>query len=99
MSTVLAAAAVRLRGKPGRPRKPQAVEPVQTAALPRRLLDLEATAVYLGDLSCWTVRDLEAVGVLRRVRIPLPNGRELRKVLFDIEDLAVLVQRWKEPAP
>jgi hypothetical protein len=33
------------------------------------------------------VRDLEFAGVLQRVRIPLPDGRELRKLLFDREDL------------
>src|SRR4051812_30159548 len=53
---------------------------------PGRLLDLAATAAYLG-VSPWTIRDLEAAGVLRRVRVPLPNHRELRKLLFDRADL------------
>jgi len=51
-----------------------------------------------GDLSrhpSWTIRDLEAAGVLRRVRIPLPNRGELRKLLFDRADLDRLVDAWK----
>jgi hypothetical protein len=49
-------------------------------------------------LSCspWTVRDLEAAGVLRRVRVPLANGGELRKVLFDRQDLDELIVKWKD---
>ena len=60
-----------------------------------RLLDLRATAAYLG-VSAWTVRDLDAVGVLRRVRVPLPNGGELRKLLFDRADLDGLIEGWKD---
>ena len=61
-----------------------------------RLLDLRATAAYLG-VSEWTVRDLDAAGVLHRVRIPLPRGGELRKLLFDRTDLDQLIEAWKEP--
>ena len=60
-----------------------------------RLLALAATAAYLG-VSAWTVRDLEAAGVLKRVRIPLPAGGELRKLLFDRGDLDRLIDAWKE---
>lgn len=60
-----------------------------------RLLDLRATAAYLG-VSAWTVRDLDAAGVLRRVRVPLPNGGELRKLLFDRTDLDRLIEAWKD---
>jgi len=60
-----------------------------------RLLDLDATAAYLG-VSPWTVRDLQATGVLPRVRVPLPNGGELRKLLFDKTDLDCLVENWKD---
>jgi hypothetical protein len=60
-----------------------------------RLLELDQTARYLG-VSPWTVRDLEASGVLRRVSIPLGNGRELRKLLFDREDLDRLIEAWKD---
>ncbi len=63
-------------------------------AIPPRLLTLEATAAYLG-VSPWTVRDLEAAGVLRRVCVPLPGGRELRKLLFDRTDLDRLIESWK----
>jgi hypothetical protein len=62
---------------------------------PRRLLDLAATATYLG-LAPWTVRELEWRGVLRRVRVPLPNGGEVRKLLFDVRDLDALIDRWKD---
>jgi hypothetical protein len=59
-----------------------------------RLLDLQQTAQYLG-VSPWTIRDLEASGVIPRVVIPLSNGRELRKLLFDRADLDRLIERWK----
>ncbi len=60
-----------------------------------RLLSLEQAAHYLG-VSSWTVRELEWSGVLSRVRIPLGNGKELRKLLFDREDLDRLIDRWKD---
>ena len=63
-------------------------------AIVPRLLDLRATARYLG-VSPWTVRDLEAAGVLRRVSVPL-RGRDLRKLLFDRADLDRLIDGWKE---
>ena len=65
---------------------PQAIAP--------RLLDLQATAAYLG-VSTWTVRDLETAGVLKRVSIPLPGNRDLRKLLFDKTDLDRLIEAWK----
>jgi hypothetical protein len=58
------------------------------------LLDLVATAAYLG-VSAWTVRDLEAAGTLKRVRVPVAGGGDLRKLLFDREDLDRLVEAWK----
>jgi len=61
----------------------------------RRLLNLEDTATYL-SCSTWTVRDLETAGVIKRVRVPLPDGGELRKLLFDIRDLDELIARWKD---
>jgi hypothetical protein len=64
--------------------------------LAARLLDLYTAAAYLG-VSYWTVRDLEAAGVLRRIRIPLTDGHELRKVLFDKADLDRLIEMWKDP--
>ena len=65
------------------------------APLAPRLLDLHGAALYLG-VSEWTVRDLEAGGVLPRVRLPLPNHKELRKILFDVHDLDHLIDTWKE---
>ena len=87
----LAAAAERLKGKPGRPRKPRP-EPV---TIPPRLLDVTGGARYIciGESA---FRNLMGNGTLRRVRIPLPNGGELRKILIDREDLDALVERWKE---
>jgi len=64
-------------------------------AIEPRLLSLEDAARYLG-VSPWTVRELEWSGVLPRVRIPLGNGKELRKLLFDREDLNRLIDRWKD---
>ena len=70
---------------------------VQTTVVPvnPRLLDLHSAAAYLG-LSEWTVRDLEAAGTVPRVRIPLANTGELRKLLFDRADLDRLIDGWKD---
>jgi hypothetical protein len=44
--------------------------------------------------------ELWAPSALRRVSIPLGNGRELRKLLFDREDLDRLIEAWKDgPLP
>lgn len=101
----LAAASDRLRevpgfpGRPGRPRKSPGEGPAPrdapaSVAVVSRLLDVETAAAYLG-VSPWTVRDLEAAGTLARVRVPLPGGRELRKLLFDRADLDRLIDVWK----
>lgn len=113
----LAAAGVRLRRKPGRPRKvssssvpasahpetprsktlnPGAVAYEAVGQILPRLLDLRAAAAYLG-VSPWTIRDLEANGTLRRVNVPSGPGRDLRKLLFDRQDLDHLVETWKAP--
>ena len=73
-----------------RPEAQQAVAPI-----PPRLLDLAGTASYL-SISKWAVRELEAAGILARVRVPKPNQRELRKVLFGREELDHLIEVWKE---
>ncbi len=65
-----------------------------TAPLLPRLLDLHMSAGYLG-LSEWTVRTLEQQGVLKRVRIPLQAHGEVRKLLFDKQDLDRLIDSWK----
>jgi hypothetical protein len=41
------------------------------------------------------VRDLLSNGTLKRVRVPLPGGRELRRILLDRQDLDRLVESWK----
>src|SRR6266849_1786319 len=51
-----------------------------------RLLDVDGAAAYLG-VSAWTIRDLDAGGQLPRVRLPLPGGKELRRLLYDRTDL------------
>jgi hypothetical protein len=60
-----------------------------------RLLDLGTAAAYL-SVSPWTVRDLEAAGVLPRIRVPVGGGGELRKLLFDRTDLDRLISAWKD---
>ena len=67
------------------------------APIDPRLLDLRGTAKYL-SVSEWTVRELEVGGILCRVRVPLPNNGELRKLLFDVQDLNRLIEGWKESA-
>ena len=97
----LAAGSERLRRKPGRPRRavttPLAPAPDAVSEQIRRLFDLGATATYLG-VSGWTVRDLEAAGILKRVHIPTANGGDLRKLLFAREDLDRLIESWKDRA-
>jgi hypothetical protein len=61
-----------------------------------RLLDVESAAAYL-SLKPGTIRGLVHGGVLRRVRIPLPDHGELRRVLLDRAALDRLVEVWKEP--
>jgi hypothetical protein len=91
----LANAARRLRKKPGRPvKRPQGRKPAEPTIDPR-LLDMPNAEAYSG-LSRWTLRGLEAAGVLQRVHITLPNGRELRKTLYDRRDLDMVIdQKWK----
>jgi len=60
-----------------------------------RLLDVAGAAEYL-SVSEWTIRDLDAAGYLPRVRLPLPGGKELRRLLYDRADLDRLVDRSKE---
>ena len=107
----LAAAAERLRGKPGRPRKDGHIPGIAHAedgagkgqrwstlalrTIVPRLMSLGQAALYLG-VSPWTVRDLIANGTLARVRVPLTNGKELRKLLIDKEDLDRVIGAWKE---
>jgi hypothetical protein len=100
---------VQMTNKPRRPRKVESGhitgtveaeagrrESAQGAIIPR-LFNLDTAAAYL-SMSPWTIRDLEAAGVLPRVRVPLPQGGELRKLLFDKADLDRLIGAWKEAA-
>ncbi len=95
------------RLNPGRPRKVHAggapdTSPTKSAAdsaspselITPRLLNLRAAANYLG-VSPWTIRDLEAKRILKRVTVPLPGGTELRKLLFDKVELDRLIEAWK----
>lgn len=99
----LAAASVRLRGRPGRPRKlhPDSagrrslVSVASVAPVAPRLLDLAGASLYLG-LRERKIRQLVTAGVLRRVRIPEPNGGEVRRVLLDRLDLDSLIESWRE---
>ena len=81
------------RRRPGRPRKhpkpEETANPAHPPADPRRL-DL-ARAAHSLSVSPWTIRDLERAGILHRVRIPLAHGRDLRKLLFDREELERLI--------
>ncbi len=79
-------------GQNGRPPACDAIAPL----LPR-LLDLNATAAYLG-VSPWTVRDLEVAGTLKRVRIPQADQKDIRKLLFDRLELDRLIEAWKDRA-
>jgi len=98
----LAAAKERLKGKPGRPRtrpeRPPApvVQVTAVAPLHPRLVDVSGAGLYLGGLADDTVRELEARGVLQRVRVPGAGDRDLKRVLFDVRDLDRLIETWKD---
>lgn len=95
----LEAAAERLRRPPGRPRETQITTlPDPVADHVRRLFDLPSASAYLG-ISPWTTRDLEANGVLRRVRVPTGRGGELKKLLFARDDLDRCIEAWKDGGP
>lgn len=87
-------------GKPGRPRKsPLAAQAsAAVACTEARLLDVPATARYLGDISVRAVHELRAAGHLRPVTLPLAGDRELRRLLFDRRDLDAFIEANKEPA-
>jgi excisionase family DNA binding protein len=55
---------------------------------------VEDAARYL-SVSTWTVRDMVAAGTLRAVRLPVGNGRDVRRLLFDVRDLDALVEQSK----
>jgi hypothetical protein len=65
------------------------------AGLLPRLLDVPQGSRYIG-VGPWEFRRLVWSGIVPRVRIPLPNGGELRKLLVDVRDLDRLVESWKD---
>lgn len=105
----LAAAAERLRRRPGRPpvsdeertkraTTRETTRAAQLATVTPRLFGVEGAAAYLGGISAWSVRDLHACGRLPRVRLPLGGDRELRRLLFDVRDLDRIIDAAKESA-
>ena len=102
----LAAAAQRLRGRPGRPplnaeersRRAEERKARQAAALAAvnpRLYNVPHAAKYLG-VSVWTVRDLHAAGNLACVRLPLVGDKELNRLLFDVRELDRLIEQSRQ---
>ena len=96
----LAAASARLRKPPGRPRlQPErphiAIVTSPVRPVTARLVDLTGAAGYLG-LSARAVRSLLDSGALRRVRIELPGGKTLKRVLVDTADLDAFIERSKD---
>ena len=63
-----------------------------------RLLDVEDAALYLGGISTWTVRALVTRGALVPVRLPScrQTAESNRRLLFDRNDLDVLIDKWKD---
>jgi len=64
---------------------------------PARLLDVTATAAYLGGVCADSVRALVAQGQLVPVRMPSTRrpGESSRRLLFAREDLDRLIDQWK----
>ena len=62
----------------------------------RRLFDVEATAVYLGEVSDAFVRGLVRQHLLIPVQLPSSRGTGVnRRLLFDVRDLDALIDQWK----
>jgi hypothetical protein len=60
---------------------------------PRRVLNVQGTATYLGVLT-WQVRGMVHDGIL--VPVPCPgSGKAVRRHLFDVRDLDALIDRAK----
>lgn len=64
----------------------------------QRLLGLRSGAVYVG-LSYSSFRALIAAGTVPTVHLPRPalDGRIMRRVLVDVQDLDALISARKEP--
>lgn len=102
MTLPLAGASARLRGRPGRPRtrpeRPPApkVEVARVAPLAPLLVDVQGGCALLGGVSPDVIRDYIARGVLRPVRLPGANGRDLRRILLAVADVVALVEASKD---
>jgi hypothetical protein len=100
----LADSSARLKRQPGRPRtraeRPPApvVQVGGVAPLAPRLLDRQGAAVYY-SVAPDTIDQLDAAGVLSRVRLPNGSGGDIKRVLYDREDLDALVARMKDDRP
>jgi hypothetical protein len=73
------------------------VQIAAVAPLTPRLLDVGGAARYL-SVAEDTIRDLDARGALRRIRLPGAGDRDLKRVLFDVRDLDALIERVKDEA-
>jgi len=89
------------------PRDPRAVLGRAVVRLQARVTTL-AERLEAGDEGAWApycvaIEALAVVApaprVLPRVRVPLPNGGELRRLLFDRADLDRLIDVWKDQRP
>jgi hypothetical protein len=62
-----------------------------------RLLNVIETRQYLGGISDATIRRLVARGELKPTRLPSVRhkGETGRRLLFDVQDLDAVVDRWK----
>ncbi len=61
----------------------------------RRLADDRVGSAYL-SLSRSQFRELVASGVIPRVLIPGEDGRPIRRLLCDLNDLDRLIEMWKQ---
>ena len=68
---------------------------IEVPEVASRLMDLGSASEYLG-ISSWTIRKLINRGVLKRVRIPLPKGQHVDRVLLDRFDLDRLIEGGKD---
>jgi regulator of extracellular matrix RemA (YlzA/DUF370 family) len=66
-----------------------------SAAPARRLVDDRDGSVYLG-ISRSQFRNLVSAGRIPRVVVPAEDGRPLRRLLVDLNDLSKLVDSWKQ---
>jgi hypothetical protein len=63
----------------------------------QRLLDVDTAGTYLGGVSAATIRALVGRGVLVPVRLPSTRStsESNRRLLFDVNDLDALIDKWK----